>query len=491
MKNYYKVMGLPFEATDEQIKRTYRELAKKYHPDMHPDDQQAAERFAEISEAYETLGDADKKAEYDRQVKAALDARRAQAAQAQARAQAQAQAQAARQQSAADFGQRYRQFIFDAQAGADAAYKMAAEAQTAAYNRGYAQGANDTRAQAEQAIAGFKREIEQLKGRLAEAERREKAAAEQRRADEEAAAMRTKELVKESKGKESEKQMRHRIEKMTEELAAYAGRVDRLQAERKYFEDQYNAAKADSEALTEELELTKQQLASWEEYGKTLDAADDIERTEVEWERLKRAYKKESKPTHYGTLGVMFYAEAEEIRDAFHKLADRYQKKAATDKKAEEKLFAVNDAYKVLSDSKKKAAYDKAQGFTPEKCDEARQTQAKYEAELAELYAEKEEQEFRAYLEDLMYSAQVGDADAQNTLGELYYYGDEIDGDPEQAVYWFKEAAKQRHPEALFNLGRCFIDGVGVEKDTTRGKGFIKQAATLGSVAAAEWEAKG
>ena len=68
MRNYYKVMGLKFEATDDEIKRTYRELAKQCHPDMHPDDKDAAARFAEISEAYETLGDSARRAEYDRQV---------------------------------------------------------------------------------------------------------------------------------------------------------------------------------------------------------------------------------------------------------------------------------------------------------------------------------------------------------------------------------------------------------------------------------------
>lgn len=487
MRNYYKVMGLKFEATDDEIKRTYRELAKQCHPDMHPDDKDAAARFAEISEAYETLGDSARRAEYDRQVQEMMAARRAAAQQQQQQQQRQQQQQQRQQQQRTmppNFSQAFHQNFNQAQANA---FRMAADAQTAGYNRGYSQGFNDAKTQAEQTFAALKRENAQLKKRVEEAEQREKLAAEQRKADEKAAEIRTADLVKPSQGKESEKQMRHRIEKMTEELTAMTGRIDRATAERRYYEEQYATAKAELAAVTEELEITRQQLATWEEYGKTLDAADDIEKTEVEWERLKRGYKKRSKPTHYGTLGVMFYASIEEIKDAYHKLVDRYKKRADTDKKAAEKLFAVNDAFKVLSDAQQKEAYDAEQGFTQEECAQAIETQAKYEQQLQTLYAEKEEQEFKAYLEDLMYSAQVGDAEAQNTLGEMYYYGDEIEKDWEQAVYWFKEAAKQRHPEAMFNLGRCFIGGEGVEADAARGNGFVKQAAALGSKAAQDY----
>lgn len=469
MRNYYKVMGLKFEATDDEIKHAYRDLAKQCHPDMHPDDKDAAARFAEISEAYETLGDSARRAEYDRQVQEMMAARRAAAQQQQQRT------------VPPNFSQAFHQTVNQTQA---AAFRMA---ETNGYNRGYAQGFNDAKTQAEQSLTALKRENAQLKKRAEEAEQREKLAADRRKADEQAAEQRTADLVKPTQGKESDKQMRHRIEKMTEELNAMSGRIDRATAERRYYEEQYAAAKAELAALTEELEITRQQLATWEEYGKTLDAADDIEKTEVEWERLKRGYKKRSKPTHYGTLGVMFYASIEEIKDAYHKLVDRYKKRADTDKKAAEKLFAVNDAFKVLSDGKQKAAYDLEQGFTEEECAQAIETQTKYEQQLQSLYAEKEEQEFKAYLEELMYSAQVGDAEAQNTLGEMYYYGDEIEKDWEQAVYWFKEAAKQRHPEAMFNLGRCFIGGEGVEADAARGNGFVKQAAALGSKAAQDY----
>ena len=65
-KDYYKVLGVDKNASIEDIKRTYRKLAKKYHPDKNPGNKQAEEKFKEINEANEVLSDADKKARYDR-----------------------------------------------------------------------------------------------------------------------------------------------------------------------------------------------------------------------------------------------------------------------------------------------------------------------------------------------------------------------------------------------------------------------------------------
>ncbi len=64
-KNFYDVLGVKKDATQEEIKAAYRKLARQYHPDLHPDDPKAAEMFKEINEAYETLGDAQKRAAYD------------------------------------------------------------------------------------------------------------------------------------------------------------------------------------------------------------------------------------------------------------------------------------------------------------------------------------------------------------------------------------------------------------------------------------------
>jgi curved DNA-binding protein len=64
-KDYYKVLGVDKNASEKEIKSAFRKLARKYHPDVNPDDPQAETRFKEINEAYEVLGDSDKRAKYD------------------------------------------------------------------------------------------------------------------------------------------------------------------------------------------------------------------------------------------------------------------------------------------------------------------------------------------------------------------------------------------------------------------------------------------
>lgn len=64
-KDYYAALGLDKSADKDQIKKAYRKLAIKYHPDKNPDDKQAEERFKEISEAYAVLSDPEKKRQYD------------------------------------------------------------------------------------------------------------------------------------------------------------------------------------------------------------------------------------------------------------------------------------------------------------------------------------------------------------------------------------------------------------------------------------------
>ena len=72
-RDYYEVLGVDKNADDAAIKKAYRVLAKKYHPDMNPGDEAAAEKFKEASEAYAVLSDADKRRKYDQFGHAAFD----------------------------------------------------------------------------------------------------------------------------------------------------------------------------------------------------------------------------------------------------------------------------------------------------------------------------------------------------------------------------------------------------------------------------------
>ena len=64
-RDYYEVLGVSKDADDATIKKAYRQLAKKYHPDMNPGDKEAEKKFKEASEAYAVLSDADKRRQYD------------------------------------------------------------------------------------------------------------------------------------------------------------------------------------------------------------------------------------------------------------------------------------------------------------------------------------------------------------------------------------------------------------------------------------------
>lgn len=72
-RDYYEVLGVSRGASEAEIKKAYRKLAKENHPDLHPGDKEAEARFKEVNEAYEVLSDADKKARYDQYGHAGVD----------------------------------------------------------------------------------------------------------------------------------------------------------------------------------------------------------------------------------------------------------------------------------------------------------------------------------------------------------------------------------------------------------------------------------
>lgn len=72
-RDYYEVLGLKKGASDDEIKKAFKKMARQYHPDLHPDDKECEEKFKEINKAYEILSDPEKRQKYDQFGHAGVD----------------------------------------------------------------------------------------------------------------------------------------------------------------------------------------------------------------------------------------------------------------------------------------------------------------------------------------------------------------------------------------------------------------------------------
>ncbi|MCH5164961.1 MAG: DnaJ domain-containing protein [Clostridiales bacterium] len=577
MKNYYQILNIKPTATENEIKSSYRVLAKKYHPDVNPGNSAAADKFADINEANAVLSDPKSRAEYDAKLKESMSGRlNPESVIAKQRAQAQAAArQAARQAAFRNSGMNMNNMNVSAMRDATIARaRQAAQAQAAArqaqaqaqaqfqnaqmqaqvqalrnqaYQNGREQGKAEAQAAAEAEInrlnesvrsllaenKRLKRNVEDdsdLKRQLADAEqdRRElegelfnrdmELTKERDRADEleaqlnelrelgsadseaiqkvreeadnlhvmlEKARLCIKKLEQENKKLEQDKK-KLEMDKSQFELKNQA-QIHLQQDKRRQMQEEIEELHRQVATLTAEVETLRSENDQWQQYAKSEEFLSDAERRIEDWNKKAKADRRKAKSTLYGDLGVLIWATSEEIDDAYNKLCKRYAGKA--DESIVVKLAKIKEAYGVLSDPVKRSAYNASIAVTEEQIEEERRLIAENESLIEEYRNRIAGKEFWAHYDELTAAALAGDPAAQNSLGEMYYYGDEIENDFEQAVYWFKEAAKQKHPDAMFNLGICFMNGEGIELNIATGQGFIRQAAKLGSKLAIQYEA--
>ncbi len=553
MKNYYQILNVKPTATEDEIKRSYRVLAKRYHPDVNPNDALAAERFTDINEAHDVLSDPKKRAEFDAKLKESaapklrpedvMARQRAAARQAarqaamrntlrdnmrqqphtmtQQRAAAQQHFQATQQQYQAA-QQHFQQQQFQA------VQQQYQAMEKQAFAKGHERGLAEARAAAEREKASLNSEIRSLNSEIRSLKAENKKISDQLAETEQDRADLEQELFNRDRELTHEKQHTAEIEKQVDSIKK---KYDEKLRIRQHTNSEYDALKAELDKAKErskQLELDKSQAElknkaqmklhqdkrkemqqtieeltqkvheltdeivelraendQWQQYARSEEFLSDAEERLQEWEKKQKADKKLAKLTLYGTLGVLIWSTGSEIDAAYSKLVKRYNGK--TDDGSVEKLKKIKDAYETLSDPIKRREYNVSIGITDERIEDERRMIVENENMRQEYRKQLESREFWAHFDELTFSAQTGDADAQNQIGEMYYYGDEIEQDFDQAVYWFKEAAKQKHAEGMFNLGVCFINGEGVEKNKTMGMGFIRQAAKLGSKGARQY----
>lgn len=491
MKDLYKILNLTASASDEAIKRSYRTLAKLYHPDLNPDNAAAAKRFEEINEAYDVLSDAQKRAEYDAKV-------RAEKAQARARAEAQNYARQtpvsnnAKTQSASEQ-------TYEAQLQADANAVLTA-VHDSAYKEGYTAGHNSASAEVaklnntvaklsqenaalKKSASGFKSDRSELETELFDRDREIARGLDRIKELEAQLEWMRRASVTDSPNSVVTKQVttsKQRIQNLRKALAEGGDGTAKIKdttvlaqhERRKEINEQLLKLDKAVAMISDELKDMDEQIARRHNMAETDRMISSMEANAEAWAKKTLEDQKKAAGTLYGTLGVLIWATDEQIEEAFDKLI-------ALKTDADEKQ-KIKHAYAVLSDRKSRAEYDESIGYSEDviiheqvliKENEAAQEQ--YRSKLAA-------KEFWTHFDELSSLALAGDAEAQNALGELYYKGDTIERDFTHAVYWFREAFENRLPAAMYNLGVCYRNGEGVHKNATIASALFRQAALRG-----------
>lgn len=509
MKNYYRILGVGQSATDDDIKHSFRTLAKRYHPDVNPDDKAAAKRFADINEAYDVLSDPAKRAEYDNQIRLA-------AAQQEA-------ARNAQQYNANNAGWAQAQFMAQVQAQVQAQLQPVRDR---AYKDGYATGYRSGSQNAQQsatklnarikaltteneklkaATNTYRRDRSDLEQELFDRDREIARLLEQKHtledqldwarmaaSDAQAAAAEAKPETPVSETPQHHDPLRDRVADETQRVKTLMHEIEAnapsaavsddttlaQNTRRKQIKQELDKLDGVFAQLAAEIKRMNEENKRRVELAKTDNFLAALEMQADEWAKKLNEDRKLAKNTHYGTLGVLIWATDSEIDAAYALLEQQLQ--GRDDEASKAKFERVKEAYKALVTEERRKEYNKTIGVSEEKVAYERQL-IKENAKAQEAYRESlNTKAFWTRFDELTYLALAGNAQAQNTLGEIYYTGRYIKRDLTQAIYWFREAFAQRNAAAMYNLGTCYINGDGVGKNKSIGQSLLRQAENLG-----------
>lgn len=123
--DYYKILGVKKDASESEIKKAYRKLARKYHPDLNPNDKEAERKFKEINEAHEVLSDAENRKKYDKYGKDWKHAEEFEKARQQQQYQQRSQGQSSQGYTESDFSDFFESMFGGARAGGRAGGRQA------------------------------------------------------------------------------------------------------------------------------------------------------------------------------------------------------------------------------------------------------------------------------------------------------------------------------------------------------------------------------